>query len=192
MVNVSAHITRDHQIDGMRLLVIDGLFSDEAIRSVYTFLREMPYRLHDIASDETEHIQHWIAEFPPALAEGTPVLRDCIHAARALLAGEAAVINRCYTNSILHGDLQGPHCDPPGGITAVYYANPVWEELWLGETVFYDTAREPVYAVGVKPGRLVLFHSDILHRAGVPSRECYRPRLTTAITFSPARESGRS
>ena len=29
------------------------------------------------------------------------------------------------------------------------------------------------------------FHSDILHRAGEPSRECLEPRLSVAFTFVP-------
>jgi hypothetical protein len=34
-------------------------------------------------------------------------------------------------------------------------------------------------------GRLAISHSDILHRAAVPSRECFEPRLSGAFTFVP-------
>ena len=95
-----------------------------------------------------------------------------------------------HARSLLHEHdsvrrLPGAHIDPPGGITALYYANPEWKEQWLGETIFYDEQRQPVHAVGVKPGRLALFHSDILHPAGVPSRECFEPRLSVVFTFVP-------
>ena len=184
-MNVAAHVTRRVHIDGLQLLVVDGLFAGEDVRSLYTFLRDLPYRLEDITSDETEYAKHWKAEFPRSLAEATPVLRDCVQTARTLMADDRYSLDRCYTNMILYGDFQGPHVDPPRGITALYYANPEWKENWLGETIFYDADRQPVHAVGVKPGRLAIFHSDILHRAGVPSRECFEPRLSVAFTFVP-------
>lgn len=184
-MNVAAHVTRRVEIDGMQLTVLDGLFADADIRSLYALLRDVPYQLNDITSEETAYATHWKAEFPLPLAERTPVLRECIQTARALMAGEAYVLHRCYTNMILYGDFQGPHTDPRDGITALYYANPEWKENWLGETIFYGADRQPAYAVGVKPGRLAIFHSDILHRAGVPSRECYEPRLTVAFTLIP-------
>ena len=184
-MNVATHVTRRVEIDGMQLVVLDGLFADADIRSLYTFLRELPYQLNDVASPETSYVKHWKSDFPPPLAEGTPVLRECIQTARALMVPEHYTLDRCYTNMILYGDFQGPHTDPHAGITALYYANPEWKEHWLGETIFYDAERQPVHAVGVKPGRLVVFHSDILHRAGVPSRECFEPRLSVAFTFIP-------
>jgi hypothetical protein len=62
------------------------LFADADIRSLYTYLRDLPYQLNDVASDETSYVKHWKADFPPApaLAEGTPLLRECIRTARAL------------------------------------------------------------------------------------------------------------
>lgn len=184
-MNVAAHVTREIEINGMRLMVLDGLFADADIRSLHGFLRDLPYHLDDITSDETSYTKHWKADFPRALAESTPVLRECIQTARALMVDDRYQLDRCYTNMILYGDFQGPHTDPPEGITALYYANPEWKENWLGETIFYDGERQPAYAVGVRPGRLALFHSDIVHRAGVPSRECFEPRLSVAFTFVP-------
>lgn len=186
-MNVEAHISRRAEVAGMPLIVLDGLFSDPDIVSLHAFLSNLPYRLIDIASAEASYVQHWIADFPLGLAHNTAVLRDCIQAARTLLAGEEFELTRVYTNMILHGDMQGPHTDPPGGITALYYANPAWKENWQGETIFYDEHRDPVLAVAPRPGRLAVFHSDILHRAGVPSRECFEARVSVAFTFVPKR-----
>jgi len=36
-VNVATQVTRRVEIAGMQLIVLDGLFSDEDIRSLYTF-----------------------------------------------------------------------------------------------------------------------------------------------------------
>ena len=92
---------------------------------------------------------------------------------------------RVHSNLHLYGDLQFPHLDLKGGVTAVYFANPEWEEKWQGETIFYDDRREPLYALAPRPGRLAVFQADILHRAGVPSRECFRPRISVAFKFVP-------
>ena len=105
-------------------MVVDGLFAEADIQSLYQFLRDLPYQLNDVASDETSYVKHWKADFPPALAEGTPVLRECIRTARALMVGDHYRLDRSYTNMILYGDFQGPHTDPPHGITALYYAEP--------------------------------------------------------------------
>jgi len=184
-MSVVERISRSVAIGAMRLLVVDDLFPPEHVTSLYTFLRNLPYTLTDITSDETAYVRHLKADLPPSLAEGTPILRDCIRAARDLLVPPDFLLDRVYTNMILHGDFQGPHTDPPNGVTALYYANPEWRENWQGETLFFDASREPVYALAPRPGRLALFHSDILHRAGVPSRECFEPRLSVAFTFVP-------
>ena len=63
-----------------------------------------------------------------------------------------------------------PHRDTDGGVTAIYYANPVWEANWQGETVFYDERREPIHLVAPTPGRLAIFDGDIVHRVGAVSR----------------------
>jgi hypothetical protein len=33
----------------------------------------------------------------------------------------------------LYADIQFPHVDLPGGVTALYYANPEWDEKWMGK-----------------------------------------------------------
>ncbi len=108
---------------------------------------------------------------------------------RPSVSVERCRVRRDVVRQALEGRLfsraRGRNAGPRDGITALYYANPDWNEHWLGETIFYDEERQPVHAVGVKPGRLAIFHSNILHRAGVPSRECFEPRLSVAFTFVP-------
>ena len=69
------------------------------------------------------------------------------------------------------------------GVTALYFANPEWQDDWQGETVFYDRAGEPFHAVAPKPGRVLVFDGGIVHRGGVPSRKCFEPRLSVAFKF---------
>jgi SM-20-related protein len=117
------------------------------------------------------------------MALATPVFGRCIELTRQLWASTHVELARVHSNLHLYGDMQFPHTDEPGGVTALYYANPEWDENWLAETIFYDENREPTYAVAPKPGRLAVFDADILHRAGVPSRQCYVSRISVAFKF---------
>ena len=179
----------EHQIShayelGHGLQVIDDLVSSSSIASLYAFLEQLPYLLNDLDTDETAHARHWRAVLPLPLALATPVLERCIGLTEQLMGMERDRLRCVQSNLHLYGDMQFPHVDFPSGVTAVYYANPDWSETHLGETVFYDENREPVYMVAPRPGRLAVFHADILHRAGVPSRECYQPRISVAFKFA--------
>ena len=181
--SLERHVSRHVTIGPHDLLVLDGLFADADIASLFKFVKQLPYRLNDYDSEQSSHVLHWKAELPVAMAEGTPNLRECIHAAKALAAPAPLVLERAHVNLELYGDMLFPHQDLELGVTAVYYANPVWEETWQGETVFYKDG-EPAHAVLPKPGRLVVFDADIVHRVGVPSRECYVPRISVAFKFT--------
>jgi Rps23 Pro-64 3,4-dihydroxylase Tpa1-like proline 4-hydroxylase len=180
---LAAHVSRQLAIGPHHLVVFDGLFDAAAIASTFTFVRRSPYHLNDYDSEQSTHVLHWKAEFPVALAEGTPVFRDCIRITRDLVAPAPLTLDRVHANLETYGDMMFPHPDLEGGVTAVYYANPVWERDWQGETVFY-AGGEPVHMVAPRPGRLVVFDADIVHRVGVPSRECYVPRITIAFKFT--------
>ena len=52
-----------------------------------------------------------------------------------------------------------------------------------GETIFYDHAGEPHTAVAPRPGRVLVFPADVVHRGGVPSRKCFSARLSVAFKF---------
>ena len=164
-------------------MVLDGIFSENDIVSAHQFLERLPYRLNDVDSVETEYSRHWKAELPIEMALRTPLFRDCVELTHRLMTESPLKLRRVHANLHMYGDMQFPHTDLPGGVTALYYANPEWDEKWLGETVFYDQNREPLYTVAPKPGRVVIFDADILHRAGVPSRESYQARISAAFKF---------
>ena len=177
------HLSRSLSIGPRRLFVLDGLFAERDLGSLYGFLLALPYRLNDTDSEETAYSLHWKHEFPVEMALATPIFKDCVQAATELLLPETLRLRRVHANLQMYGDMQFPHHDLAGGVTAIYYADPEWDEKWLGETVFYDEQREPLSTVAPRPGRLAVFDADILHRAGVPSRECYQPRISVAFKF---------
>jgi hypothetical protein len=183
---MQSHVTRCLTIGDKQLFVLDGVFLAEDIASLHTFLGHLPYRLNDIDSVETAYSRHWKAELPAPMASQTPIFRRCVELTRELIPNDDLQLRRVHSNLHLYGDIQFPHVDLSGGVTTLYYANPVWDEKWMGETIFYDENREPLYTVAPQPGRVVLFDADILHRAGVPSRECYEARISVAFKFTRA------
>ena len=104
----------------------------------------------------------------------------------AALVDEArpVFLARVHCNNQPYGDLQRPHVDIPQGVTALYFANAEWQRDWQGELIFYDRNDEPLQAVAPRPGRVVIFPGDLLHRGGVPSRVCFQPRLSVAFKFA--------
>ena len=181
---MSLVVSRRISIEKHQLFVLDDLFSVEDIESVYALLEPLPYRLNDIDTAETAYSRHWKAELPVDVALKSPALKRCVEVARHLVVDSALSLQRFHSNLHMYGDLQFPHTDLDGGVTALYYANPEWDEQWMGETAFYDKQREPLYVVAPRPGRLIVFDADILHRAGVPSRKCFSPRISAAFKFT--------
>jgi SM-20-related protein len=175
------------QIDERPLILIDGLFQADFIQLFDHFLKTLRFSLADYDAEDSPHVLHWIHEFSLEDVTRHPLLS--VAYSRISSAAETACpkpriqLKRIHCNTSLYGDLQLPHHDITPGMTWLYYANPIWQLNWMGETIFYDSRGEPVYAVFPKPGRVVVFAADILHRGGVPSRECVDARRSIAFKF---------
>ena len=178
---------RKHDIGDNAVFVVDSLFDEQLVRMAHHFLSRLEFTLSDYDTEETKHTRHWKHELYlnnlptipvlPALISRIVTVTTEMHNSRKLR------LKRIHCNVHLYGDLQYPHTDLKPGVTALYFANPYWEVNWMGETVFYNREGEPLYAVIPKPGRLLVFDGEIAHRGGVPSRECFEPRISLALKF---------
>lgn len=91
---------------------------------------------------------------------------------------------RVYANGHTYGVEGYVHTDSEreDHYTAIYYAHPVWDANWSGETVFLSRRSGQITtAVLPEPGRVVLFAGATPHVARSPSREC--PELRISIVF---------
>jgi hypothetical protein len=176
------------ELNDRLLLLIDGLFQPQFVTLFDHFLKTLPFSLADYDREDSRHLLHWIHEFALESITAHPLVSlvfSRISAATKNIAQDCrSNLKRIHCNASLYGDMQLPHYDITPGTTWLYYSNPVWDPSWMGETIFYDLDREPVYAVFPTPGRVVVFDADILHRSGVPSRECSEARRSLVFKFS--------
>ena len=180
-------LVRERRIDGEALFIVDGLFQPGFVRMLHELFDKLPFSRSDYDTDATKSVRHWKHEFAIEALTANPLLRpwhDAIVARTTdLFAGMDLELARVHCNNHPYGDLQHAHHDVVPGVTALYFANAEWQDVWQGEVLFYDRNGEPSHAVAPKPGRLVIFPGEMLHRGGVPSRACPEPRLSVAFKF---------
>lgn len=188
MRSESPHVVRSLPLDQRTIFVVDGLFTPVFVRMIHHFMRHLPAGLTESDSEQALHAPHWNHEFDPHNLPPMPLLPEFVSQVVAtcqdLCPSRRLTLERLHCNFHLYGDAQYTHTDLASGLTGLYYANPAWPPTWMGETIFYAEDGEPRYAVIPKPGRLVVFDGDIVHRGGVPSRECFEPRISVAFKFT--------
>ena len=168
--------------------VSDDLISAPLVKIVYRIVAALPHTRTDYDTEGSTflHLKHeWkldqLSENPALRA-----IRDAIVAAVDRRYGEyKPMLNRAHANDQTFGDILSAHTDLQPGVTAIYYANDAWEQAWDGETMFYADG-EAVTAVAPRPGRVVIFPADVVHRSGYPSRACPTTRRTIAFKFKTA------
>lgn len=194
MQNVISHAqpalspSRVHNLSGRHLKVFDGVLEQSWIQSVHRWFFQLPFRRIDVDTMSTLHSRHWVNSFSPVnrFVNSVAVFRLVVEIALSASPDRPAMLRRIDAYSATYGDLPLPHRDTghEDGLTAVLYANVEWSGLWMGETVFYDTDEEATILVPPRPGRLIVFDSSLLHRAGAPSRECSESRYTLVFRFA--------
>lgn len=181
---------KERRIDGQTIYIVDGLFSVDLVRMLYESFRKLSFSLSEYDTEQTEdrlHLSHEFSRDSLTVLPHLRVWRDRIVAKTVEhFPGRDIRLARVHCNNQPYGDMQNAHRDIALGITTLYFANAIWQDDWQGELIFYDKDGEPHLAIAPKPGRLVLFPGDILHRGGVPSRVCHEPRLSVAFKFAAA------
>lgn len=82
------------------------------------------------------------------------------------------------TADLIHADC---NTFQEGVYTILQYANYNWDPNWHGETIFYDSnSVDAIFTSTVKPGRVLVFDSVLMHSATTPSKIAEFPRFTIA------------
>jgi SM-20-related protein len=165
--------------------VIDGAVPAELVQILDELVR-MPIWKHGVKSSANDAVPFFYASFAdsePALEKFSGELYALWLLAKNHLKAPQ-IMRLAYANGQTYGQSGEVHtdCEDAGHKTVVYYANAYWQSNWQGETLFYNKERtEIIRAVVPKPGRLIVFDSNIPHAGRDPARLC--PIMRATITF---------
>jgi hypothetical protein len=171
-------VTREGKLSGLEFFVLDDVFAPREVRKIAKFFEPQAFELGVATDKKTGHIRHWGHRFPldtPFVGAFAPLVAAFFPQAR-LDAYQAL----CH--AYRYGDHATPHRDRPElSVTALYFVNERWDPSFMGEFVLYDRDGEAHSVIAPRPGRIVLFRGEIIHRAGIPSRLAFERRLSLAI-----------
>lgn len=180
-------MVKTYNIDNSGIYVLDGLISPAKQLSLYRNLQVAGYTFFAASKESTHEWNETMAELDPKdfkLSHISGALQKGFSFAKLPL--RIKKIYKVFINSIRFGDVSFIHSDTKDSksYSALIYANVKWEPSWGGETLFYDSSFDPVVSISPKPGRIVLFPSNTLHRAGIPSPACQEFRYTVSVRIT--------
>lgn len=177
-------------VDGLPVIVRDGLMSEAANLRLFQWLCDSPFTRDEVARPDTQAFRHWALGVTPEECKRLPLYAPTERALQADLAQRGPQrLYRAYCNLCAYGDMLFTHTDSqPGreGLTALWYICPRWDVEWGGETLLFNADGDAEFVVSPRPGRLLLFDARIRHAGRPPNRICVLPRLTFALKFEPA------
>jgi hypothetical protein len=173
-------------IEDKQIIVYDNLFSYQENLEIYQFICQQPFVRSNLDNtfDNNKDINiKW-----SCLLKDSNAVSDLIDSRYRTLDkfnNKRIEIFRQYINFSTTETVDTIHVDSSTGTTGAYtilhYGNFVWDKNWHGETVFYNSdAEEILHATMPKPGRVVIFDSNIPHCARPPSRLAEYARYTIA------------
>lgn len=174
--------TRQIDIQGLSAFIFDALVPPDLIDTIYQSLVERPYDSDHASSKSTKIYREWVCEM-----DLDAFRCDDLYGKMNELVGQCfqhtninafSVFCNCISfgcHTFMHQD-GGKNC-----YSALYYANPIWEKNWGGETTLFNDQGDAVACIFPVPGRIVILDGRILHRAGMPSRSCPHRRYTVSL-----------
>ncbi|EAR62798.1 2OG-Fe(II) oxygenase [Neptuniibacter caesariensis] len=183
--------TRVIEIDNKKIYIFDDIADKDQIRRFSHSLEIANYSCIQANDISTKEHKEWVAGFDISDMEDHWLFRFCSKVTSDL-RGSDYYCGTAFANAFSYGSIAFPHTDSgqsddaEGDLTFLYFGNHEWDTKWGGELMLYDDQLEPLSCVGVKPGRLVCFAGDVIHKAGIPSRQCYSTRYTFSLRFYPS------
>lgn len=182
--------SKKFEVEGKEVIVYDGIFTAQETFEVYLFVENREYRHHNL--DNLLHHNKQVDVKWSSEIHNTDRLFDVLlkkYSQIPELQNQRCNLIRTYVNFAIPDTVDLIHDDAPhhrkNHYTLLHYANWKWDVDWHGETVFYDSnCSEILLTTTLKPGRVVMFDSSILHCARPPSKIAEYPRYTIAYKFS--------
>jgi len=176
---------RSHRIGDRLIQVFDDLFSGDQVTNFANIVMQLDYeRRPSFDRELSAAVDNTMFRAAPFLFPLTEEISSSMRDAFAL-TDPSVGLSHVYAASISSGACGTVHADTTHSqaITFLYYANLIWRPGWGGETVFYDDGGDAMTVVTPRPGRLVAFHSNIYHRAGIPHPDTPTHRYTVSVFY---------
>lgn len=170
-------------IDEKKIWVFDNICSTEEAANIAHNLELSAFVRSEVARPDTAGFRHFVLNLTATQLANLPMYNRCLEAVKNLTAKHFRAY-RAYCNLASYGDMLFTHTDClPGSqeLTVLMYICPEWNIEWGGETMFYNSEDDCVYACTPKPGRVVIFDGAIKHVGRPPNRICYASRFTLAF-----------
>jgi SM-20-related protein len=184
---------REISIDSKEIFVFDGIISEKDHSTFARSVSLLPCQKTEVDSLALPtQYSSWGCHLTKKDALRLLVVARIIEIARNSFPEEKHLLKSAHFTWISPGDTAFPHRDCPkdiGDITAIYFANDVWDKSWGGETIFFNSRRDALFAVTPVPRRLILFRGCVYHRVGIPSQHSRKTRITFALKFRRVRPS---
>lgn len=174
------------------VLVVDGAIDSESFSKLSLALTAAPYKawriddkkLHKLAGDvPCDYLQFELDVEDFKNHSLYPTFKKI---AQEICSCEDVWLERGFCNAFQYGDATFTHRDERKsgkGISMLCFLNTEWDSNWGGELLFFDEEYEAKITVSPKPGRVVAFMNDTLHRPGLPHRTCPEMRVTLNLRF---------
>lgn len=173
-------------IEDRHVAVYDNVFSYQENLEIYQFICQLPYIRSNLDNtfDNNKDIN---IKWSSLLKEPSQIttLLETRYFDLEEFKNKRPQVFRQYVNfsttetvDMIHVDSSS---DTTNAYTILHYGNFTWDKNWHGETVFYNSmADEILLSTLPKPGRVVVFDSNIPHCARPPSRLAEYARYTIA------------
>jgi hypothetical protein len=169
-------IRKKIQIDNKSVSVYDDVFSFQENLEIYQFICQQPF-IRSNLDNTFQNNKDIDIKWSCLLKESNQIsnLLEKKYLNLDELKDRRIEIFRQYVNFSTSEAVDQIHVDSPAdssnAYTILHYANFIWDKNWHGETVFYNyTADEIALSTMIRPGRVVVFDSNIPHSARPPSR----------------------
>lgn len=176
---------REETIDGKKIYVIDGEVKQDLIEEFYTFVKGLPFTRNERDHDDDSYPIFSVDFQTEAFQAETDIGQIASNLLKGLYPTQSFHLFRSYINMSHYGDLEYPHrdCSVKGtDVTVLYYVNRKWDNVWGGETLFYEKG-DTKFAVLPQPGRFVVFPGAIEHIGSIPTRACNESRFSLALKY---------
>jgi len=173
-------------VSGRDLFICDNLVDPAMVAGIGAAVRGLHYVRKEKSRPGAPGLPA-LSDIDPALLTKDPFFLRLRAIAEKMFSGEALQDLRAYAICAGYGDDYHAQRDNPEdskNVTVLYYANPIWERDWGGETIFYNDDNDAAMAVSPRPGRVVVSRGAILRRVTGPTRSCYEERFTIAYQLS--------